>query len=107
MARGSRKFAAAGADGQRWFVKAVGLDQRDADLLYRGYRAVRLRNVGDTRPEASLFQAVEHQALVGVMAERADVLVPVGSGNDMRAETANGPGVSRTRRSAGLSRRDG
>ena len=76
MARGSRKFAAAGADGQRWFVKAVGLDQRDADLLYRGYRAVRLRNVGDTRPEASLFQAVEHQALVGVMAERAGVLVP-------------------------------
>ena len=76
VARGSRKFAAAGADGQRWFVKAVGSDQRDADLLYRGYRAVRLRNVGDTRPEASLFQAVEHQALVGVMAERAGVLVP-------------------------------
>jgi hypothetical protein len=44
--------------------------------LYRAYRAVRLRNVGDTRPAASLFQAVEHQALVGVMAERAGVTVP-------------------------------
>jgi undecaprenyl-diphosphatase len=75
-AKGSRPFAASAADGTRWFVKALGSDQRDADLLYRAYRAVRLRNVGDTRPAASLFQAVEHQALVGVMAERAGVLVP-------------------------------
>jgi glycosyltransferase 2 family protein len=75
-AKGSRKFAAVSADGRRLFVKALGSDQRDADLLYRAYRAVRLRNVGDTRPAASLFQAVEHQALVGVMAERAGVSVP-------------------------------
>jgi glycosyltransferase 2 family protein len=75
-AKGSRPFAAAGANGQRWFIKALGSDQRDADLLYRGYRAVRLRNVGDTRPAATLFQAVEHQALLGVMAERAGVVVP-------------------------------
>jgi glycosyltransferase 2 family protein len=73
---GSRPFVAAAADGRRWFIKAFGSDQRDADLLYRAYRAVRLRNVGDTRPAASLFQAVEHQALVGVMAERAGLLVP-------------------------------
>jgi undecaprenyl-diphosphatase len=75
-AKGSRKFAAVTADGRRLFVKALGSDQRDADLLYRAYRAVRLRNVGDTRPAASLFQAVEHQALAGVMAERAGVSVP-------------------------------
>jgi uncharacterized membrane protein YbhN (UPF0104 family) len=75
-AKGSRPFAAAGTGGQRWFIKALGTDQRDADLLYRGYRAVRLRNVGDTRPTLSLFQAVEHQGMVGVMAERAGVLVP-------------------------------
>jgi uncharacterized membrane protein YbhN (UPF0104 family) len=75
-ARGSRKFAAVAADGRRLFVKALGSDQRDADLLYRAYRAVRLRNVGDTRPAASLFHAVERQALVGVMAERAGVSVP-------------------------------
>jgi len=76
VSKGSRPFAASGADGQRWFIKALGSDQRDADLLYRAYRAVRLRNVGDTRPAATLFQAVEHQALVGVMAERAGVVVP-------------------------------
>jgi energy-converting hydrogenase Eha subunit A len=75
-AKGSRPFAAAGPDGLRWFIKAMGSDQRDADLLYRAYRAVRLRNVGDTRPAATLFQAVEHQALAGVMAERAGVVVP-------------------------------
>jgi glycosyltransferase 2 family protein len=76
VSKGSRPFAAAGTGGQRWFVKALGSDQRDADLLYRAYRAVRLRNVGDTRPALSLFHAVEHQALVGVMAERAGVIVP-------------------------------
>ena len=75
-AKGARPFAAAVGDGRRLFIKALGSDQRDADLLYRAYRAVRLRNVGDTRPAASLFQAVEHEALVGVMAERAGVDVP-------------------------------
>jgi undecaprenyl-diphosphatase len=74
--KGSRPFAAVAADGRRLFIKALGSDQRDADLLYRAYRAARLRNVGDVRPAASLFQAVEHQALVGVMAERAGVRVP-------------------------------
>jgi glycosyltransferase 2 family protein len=74
--KGSRKFAADTEDGPRLFVKALGSDQRDADLLYRAYRAVRLRNVGDTRPAASLFHAVERQTLVGVMAERAGVSVP-------------------------------
>jgi uncharacterized protein (TIRG00374 family) len=75
-AKGCRPFVAHAADGRTLFVKAVGPDQRDADLLYRAYRAVRLRDVGDTRPAASLFAAVEHQALVGVMAQRAGVLVP-------------------------------
>ena len=74
--KGSRKFTAVTADGRRLFIKALGSDQRDADLLYRAYRAVRLRNVGDSRPAASLFHAVERQALVGVMAERAGVSVP-------------------------------
>jgi undecaprenyl-diphosphatase len=44
--------------------------------LYRAYRFIRLRDIGDTRPAASLIQAVEHQALTAVMAERAGVAVP-------------------------------
>ena len=75
-AKGSRPFFAVTDDGRRLFIKALGSDQRDADLLYRAYRFARLRNVGDTRPAASLIQAVEHQALAGTMAERAGVRVP-------------------------------
>ena len=74
--KGSRPFVADTEDGQHLFIKVLGSDQRDADLLYRAYRFVRLRDVGDTRPAASLIQAVEHQALVALMAERAGVQVP-------------------------------
>jgi len=75
-AKGSRPFTAAAADGAPLFIKVLGSDQRDADLLYRAWRFIRLREVGDARPAASLIQAVEHQALVAVMAERAGVAVP-------------------------------
>ena len=75
-AKGSRPFIAAAEDGEPLFIKVLGSDQRDADLLYRAYRFIRLRDVGDTRPAASLIQAVEHQALAAVMAERAGVAVP-------------------------------
>jgi len=75
-AKGSRPFTAVAGDGERLFIKVLGSDQRDADLLYRAYRFLRLRDVGDTRPAASLIQAVEHQALAAVMAERAGVTVP-------------------------------
>ena len=63
-------------DGRQLFIKALGSDQRDADLLYRLYRFARLRNVGDTWPAASAMRAVEHQALVGMSAERAGVRAP-------------------------------
>ena len=75
-AKGSRPFIAAAEDGGPLFIKVLGSDQRDADLLYRAYRFIRLRHIGDTRPAASLIQAVEHQALAAVMAERAGVAVP-------------------------------
>ena len=74
--KGSRPFVAVADDGRRLFIKAIGTDQRDADLLYRAYRFARLRDVGDTWPTVSVIQAVEHQALAGIVAERAGVLVP-------------------------------
>jgi undecaprenyl-diphosphatase len=88
--KGSRPFLAITAGGRRLFVKVVGRDQRHADLLYRAYRFMRLRGVDDTRPAASLMQAVEHQALVGVMAERAGVHVP---SVDRLVESADGSAV--------------
>src|SRR6266576_963173 len=75
-AKGSRPFIAVAEDGEPLFIKVLGSDQRDADLLYRAYRFIRLRDIGDTRPAASLIQAVEHQALAAIMAERAGVAVP-------------------------------
>ncbi len=75
-AKGSRPFTAVTEDGQPLFIKVLGSDQRDADLLYRAYRFIRLRGIGDTRPAASLIQAVEYQALAAIMAERAGVAVP-------------------------------
>lgn len=86
-AKGSRPFVATGVDGHRYFVKVLGADQRAADLLYRAYRFVRLHDVGDARPAASLKQAVEHQALVGLLARRAGVRVPR---VDRVAEAADG-----------------
>jgi undecaprenyl-diphosphatase len=74
--KGSRPFVASTDDGRWLFIKAIGSDQRDADLLYRAYRLARLRDVGDTRPPASLIQAVEHQALAGILAGRAGVRAP-------------------------------
>jgi undecaprenyl-diphosphatase len=74
--KGSRPFVAVTADGRQLFIKALDSDQRDADLLYRAYRFARLRNVGDRWPAASVIRAVEHQALIAVMAERAGVRVP-------------------------------
>src|SRR5215468_4397177 len=74
--KGSRPFVAVADDGTELFIKVLGSDNRDADLLYRAYRLLRLRDVGDTRPAISLIQAVEHQALAAVMAERAGVTVP-------------------------------
>ncbi len=58
------------------FVKVYAGDSRDADLLYRGYRKLLLRGLGDTWPTASLEQQVEHQAFLSLWARRAHVHCP-------------------------------
>jgi hypothetical protein len=57
-AKGSRPFEATTGDGNGLFVKVFGSDQRDADLLYRAWRGIRLRGVGDTRPAGPLRPAI-------------------------------------------------
>jgi glycosyltransferase 2 family protein len=74
--RGSRGFIALDSGRRPLFVKVLGRDERDADLLYRAYRYSRLRGVDDVRRPATLRQGVEHQALVSMVAERAGVRVP-------------------------------
>lgn len=75
-ARGSTPYFGRDADGRAYFVKVLGIDQRNADLMFRVYRWLRLEHVGDERPFSSLRRTVEHEALVSVMAERATVRTP-------------------------------
>jgi uncharacterized protein (TIRG00374 family) len=58
------------------FLKVYAGDSRDADLLYRGYRKLLLRDLGDTWPTDSLEQHVEHQAFLLMWARNAGVHCP-------------------------------
>jgi undecaprenyl-diphosphatase len=75
-ARGSTPYFGAAADGTRYFVKALGVDQRSADLLFRLYRWVQRKDLGDERPFSSLRRAVEHEAFVALAARDLGVLTP-------------------------------
>jgi glycosyltransferase 2 family protein len=75
-ARGSVPFIVRGRGGGRWFVKAVGREQRDADLLYKLWRWTAFREVEDESPFATPKQAVEHEAYLGLLAARAGVRTP-------------------------------
>ncbi len=63
------------ADGGS-FVKVYAQDSRDADLLYRLYRALLLRGPNDDFPSLSLEHDVEHEALMLLMAGQAGVATP-------------------------------
>jgi uncharacterized protein (TIRG00374 family) len=75
-ARGSTPYFATLADGTGLFVKVLGSEQRAADLLFRVFRFLRLKNVGDDRPFSSLRRTVEHEALISLMALNEGVRTP-------------------------------
>ena len=58
------------------FVKVLGEEERAADLLFRGYRFLRLKDVGDERPFSSLRRSVEHEAFVSLAARDVGVRTP-------------------------------
>jgi len=74
-ARGSVPFVGEGPGGQV-FVKAVGRDQRDADLLFRVGRWLAFREVGDEAPLATAKQQIEHEAYLLLAAARSGARVP-------------------------------
>jgi undecaprenyl-diphosphatase len=74
--RGSRNFLAPLDDGGQLLVKVRSPQERSADVLFRLYRYLRLKNVGDERPFTSLRRAVEHEALVSLQARDAGVRTP-------------------------------
>jgi uncharacterized membrane protein YbhN (UPF0104 family) len=74
-ARGSVPFVDDAPHGGL-FVKAVGRDQRDADLLFRVGRWLAFREVGDEAPLATAKQQIEHEAYLLLAAARAGARVP-------------------------------
>jgi glycosyltransferase 2 family protein len=75
-ARGSTPYFGKSTDGQLLFVKALGEDQRSADLLFRLYRMIDRRDLGDERPFSSLRRAVEHEAMVALAARDLGIRTP-------------------------------
>jgi hypothetical protein len=74
--RGARWYVATDADDVRLLIKVLSPDERSVDLLYRTYRYLRLKNVGDERPFSSLRRSVEHEALVALQARDVGVGTP-------------------------------
>jgi undecaprenyl-diphosphatase len=75
-ARGSTPYIVHLGDGSTVFAKALSPEERAADLLFRAYRFLRLKNVGDERPFSSLRRTVEHEALVSLQARDVGVRTP-------------------------------
>lgn len=75
-ARGSTPYFGTAVDGSRLFVKALGADERGADLLFRAYRRVQPRDLGDEKAFSTLRRAVEHEALVAFAARDIGVRTP-------------------------------
>ena len=75
-ARGSTPYFGEGDDGGRLFVKALGTDERSADLLFRLYRGLQPHRFGDERPFESLRRSVEHEAFVALYASSLGIKTP-------------------------------
>ena len=75
-ARGSTPYFGTLDDGTGLFVKVLGAEERAADLLFRLYRFLRFKNVGDDRPFSSLRRTIEHEALVALLARDVGVRTP-------------------------------
>lgn len=75
-ARGSVPWTVELESGSRLFVKTSSAEERIADLLFRLWRRVRLKEHGDDRPAASLQQAAEHESLAATRALAAGVRAP-------------------------------
>ncbi|TMR04234.1 phosphatase PAP2 family protein [Actinomadura soli] len=75
-ARGSVPFTAVTGDGRAVFVKALGRDQRDADLLFKAARFLLYREVEDETPMATPKRQVEHEAYMLMRAAESGARVP-------------------------------
>jgi undecaprenyl-diphosphatase len=75
-ARGSRPFFGTTAGGDGVFVKVLGREERSSDLLFRFYRWLRFRGLGDEVIASSLKQSIEREALVSALASGDGIRTP-------------------------------
>lgn len=68
---GAERFTARALDGTAVEIDLVDRDQRDAELMLRVVRAVRVRGVDDDHPGWSTERVAEHEALVTLLAAGA------------------------------------
>jgi uncharacterized membrane protein YbhN (UPF0104 family) len=76
IARNSQPYTATAANGVPLFVKVVGRDERDAAVLARIWRAIRVKGIEDERAPGSPHHSLERQALVAMLAADAGVRAP-------------------------------
>ena len=74
-ARNARTFLATTRSGRAAFVKLLGRDERDADLLSRLIRQLRVKDLDDQRPGWTAAHLAEHEAYSALLAQRAGVSV--------------------------------
>ena len=75
-ARGSTPYFGVASDDSKVFVKALGEDERSADVLFRLYRRLTPRDYGDEKPFTTLRRTVEHEALVALAVRDLGVRTP-------------------------------
>jgi undecaprenyl-diphosphatase len=75
-ARASRPFHGTMDGGGGVFVKVLGREERSSDLLFRFYRWLRFRGLGDEAIASSLKQSIEHEALVSALAADDGIRTP-------------------------------
>jgi len=75
-ARNSAPWFATTPVGRRLFVKVLGPEERSADLLYRTWRALRLKDAGDAPPFLTVRREVEHEAALSLTAWAGGVRTP-------------------------------
>ena len=75
-ARGSTPYFGEEVGGRKLFVKALGEDERSADVMFRVYRRLQRHDLGDEKPFSTLRRAVEHEALVAYAARDLGVRTP-------------------------------
>jgi len=69
----ARTFVATTGTGRRAFVKLLGRDERDADVIARVFKQLRVKDLDDTRSGWSPRELAEHEAYTTLLAGRPGV----------------------------------